>query len=290
MNVMKDLLLNLKMLKPMSPSIVRLAEVLSDTGTDLEEVISIIRFDGALTANILKIVNSAWSAPSGRIDTLREAVVRLGEARILMMIMGLKAKGYLTKSCEGYGLAEEELWRHSLLAALIAQHMNLFASVDVPSVAFTAALLHDIGKLFLSRYLLKKDVRERLCALISIEGMTHLEAERSVLATDHTVVGGMVCRRWNFPESLTRAIEGHHNPDATCDRIVDAVHLANIAAKATGIGLGREGMNLCASRDAAERLGITVEALESLVATGLSELAGIERMMNIDTETVSSVS
>ncbi|RKY24205.1 MAG: hypothetical protein DRP79_08085, partial [Planctomycetota bacterium] len=185
----------------------------------------------------------------------------------------------MIQPCKGYSLAERELWRHSLAAAIAAGKISSFTRKPIPGSAFTAALMHDIGKLILTRY----HDPEKISVINRMveKGALYIEAERSVLGTDHAVVGGMMAKRWQFPESLVHAIEKHHDPDAESSPVLDTVHVANIVAKTLGIGLGSDQMNLTASTDAAERLGLSSKTLEALCAAVPDELSKTEALFEV---------
>ncbi|NTV53825.1 MAG: HDOD domain-containing protein, partial [Candidatus Firestonebacteria bacterium] len=155
------------------------------------------------------------------------------------------------------------------------ESLHLFTDHPVSGAAFTAALVHDIGKLVLGRHL-SPEVLHEIRRLIEEDKLTYIDAEFKVLGTDHAKVGGAVARHWQFPETLVRAIELHHNPDANPDPVLDAVHLSNLTAKLIGAGLGSEQLNMLASSEAARRLGLSSAGLESLCAHVQAELEKAE--------------
>lgn len=267
-------------LAPMPASVVRLAAMVADPRSGAQEAAQVIELDQALTANVLRWANSAWSASQRVIETVREAVLRLGTARILEFAVGHVVGGLMRKPCEGYGLGEYELWRHSVASALAVERLGSLTTQMVPGTAFTAALLHDFGKLLLNRYL-SGDVIHLIAERVETKKITYLEAEREVLGTDHAAVGGAVARHWRFPEPLVLAIENHHSPDTSPDPVLDAVHLANAVAKLVGVGLGREAMNVHVSVEAAGRLGLTSAGLETLCAAVQDDLARTEEIWGI---------
>jgi len=267
-------------LAPMPASLTRLASVISNPNSSVADVVAVIEFDQALTANILKMANSAWSAAASPIDTVRAAVLRLGGGRVFELAVGHQVVGPMSKSCPAYDLPEYELWRHSVAAALAAEHLGEFATVKPPPAAFTAALLHDIGKLVLNRTV-GPEVVQRIRETAKAHGSTYIEAERQVLGADHAETGAAVARYWRFPTEIVNAIERHHEPDLIVDRVLDAVHIANAVAKLNGIGLGGEQMNMNASTQAAARLGLSSGGLESLCATVRIELARTEELWKI---------
>jgi putative nucleotidyltransferase with HDIG domain len=267
-------------LTPMPASLARLAAVVGRPDSGVADVGAVVELDQALTANVLRLANSAWSAASVPIDTVRGAVLRLGAGRILELAVGERVAGQMSRECPGYELGEHELWRHSVAAALATEHLNRFATKNVPSVAFTAALLHDIGKLVLGRHL-NPEIINQVRELARVEKLCYLEAERRVIGTDHAQVGGAVARHWQFPAQIVDAVERHHDPDAQPEPVLDAVHIANAVAKLIGIGLGSEQMNMKASSEAATRLGLSSSGLESLCATVMDELAKTEELWGV---------
>jgi putative nucleotidyltransferase with HDIG domain len=262
-------------LAPMSSSVPRLAKVVSDPDGQIADITRVVELDEALTANVLRWANSAWSRSQNPVVSVREAVIRVGAGTILKMVVGERVKNSLGQNAPAYELDEQELWRHSVAAALAAESLHLFTDHPVSGAAFTAALVHDIGKLVLGRHL-DADALRQIRQLIDEEKLTYIEAEFKVLGTDHAKVGGQVARHWKFPETLVRAIELHHDPDASPDPVLDSVHLSNLVAKLIGEGLGTEQMNMRASSEAAHRLGLSSSGLESLCAHVQTELQKAE--------------
>ena len=277
-------LAEIEALYPLSPSVGRLATLVCDESVDFGEVVRVIELDQAFTANVLRLANSAWSASRTPIGTVKDAVGRLGSDRILQLVVGNRLAGLMQQPCDGYELAERELWRHSVASALAAELLAGRASVSVPRLAFTAALVHDIGKLVLSRHLTSELVDE-VRALMLTEDRCYLDAEREVLGIDHSEVGGAVAEHWRFPEELIRAIENHHEPDVLATPVLDVIHIANFVAKAIGVGLGVEQMHLRMSASAPKRLGLSEECLDAVCADAVVELETAEQMYGLAPKT-----
>lgn len=263
-------------LAPMPASVVKLTQVVSNPDATLQEVTRLIELDQALTANVLRAANSAASASRSEIISIKDAVVRLGSAKILKLAVGQHAIKSMSREFTGYGLCENELWRHSVASALAAESIVKFTDVAIPNIAFTAALLHDIGKLLLERHL-SPTVIKAMLSQIEKEGLTWREAEYKVLGTDHTEVGAAIARHWQFPNEITLAIEHHHDPDPMEDVLFDVVHISNSVAKLIGVGLGAEQLYSNVSTEAAERLGLTQNDIESLCAKVKDELLESEK-------------
>jgi putative nucleotidyltransferase with HDIG domain len=273
---LSDLSKEIDHLDPIPISLPRLASAVADPDADLHSIVSIIEYDPALTANTLKLANSAYYSSGSLISSVREAVQRLGAGRILQHSLGHRLRTKMAQSCPGYDLEEQELWRHSVAAAVAADLMPRYATTSIHPVSFTAALLHDVGKLVLSRHL-SPQVKEAIQRASRVHRLSYVEAERAVLGFDHAQVGGVMARRWVFPEILASAIARHHHPHTgTGDRAaLLAVHTANAVAKLIGIGMGSEEMNMPVDSAAAQELGLTANKLEALCAATQQEFPKI---------------
>jgi putative nucleotidyltransferase with HDIG domain len=131
-------------------------------------------------------------------------------------------------------------------------------------MAFTAGLLHDIGKVVLGQKVAEEYAR--IIMLVTEHKRAFVEAEREILGFDHTEVGALLAERWKLPEKLVLCIRYHHTPSALDppDPLVDTIYLANIVCLLLGIGLGADG--LCTRADPAvlRRYGLNEHDLESV--------------------------
>lgn len=218
-------------LEPLPASVGRLAALISDPRSEIKQVVDVVAFDQGLTARLLRMANSAMSASRRPVSTVREAVVRLGTGPVLSLTAGVHVKRRLKQAIPEYGLSEGDLWRHSVAAALAAESLPACVKVPVPAETFTAALLHDVGKLVLSRFLYP-EVGELLTRAHREAGLTKLQAEVEILHTHHGELGGIIAGEWKLPETIVRGITYHHIPDSSRDTASDAVHIANVVAKA----------------------------------------------------------
>ncbi|MCB1058871.1 MAG: HDOD domain-containing protein [Calditrichaeota bacterium] len=264
--------LDIERLEPVSATVPRLAKVVADENSSVDDICNVIEYDPALTANAIKLANSAYFASPGEVQTVREAIHKIGAGRILQDAVGRELGPRFLVAVPAYELDELELWQHSIAAATAASLLPRYSKVAIPPVAFTAALLHDFGKLVIGRHLDDESRADIMRA--TDEGMTYVQAERYVLGLDHAQVGGLVARRWKFPEELANCIAWHHHPlrDNLNNPALDAVHIANAVAKTIGLGLGVEGMNMKVDTDAVRSLGLTMESIETLCAQTMLEL------------------
>ena len=129
-------------------------------------------------------------------------MIRLGASPVLALTLGMNVRRHLGDSLPQYGLSEGELWRHSVAASLAAELLTSTAAQRPPPEAATAALLHDVGKLVMARFLDRSCSTS--CAARQKQGATRIDAEAEVLGIDHAELGGLIARSWALPESLVR--------------------------------------------------------------------------------------
>jgi putative nucleotidyltransferase with HDIG domain len=278
MPIPKALLDGIENLDPLPITAQKLTIKLASDNVSIAELTDIVEYDQAVASNILRVANSSLYRGKVPIDTLRAAVSRLGTKTLLSIVLHDHLRR-LSVDAPMYALTEHDLWAHGAAASIAVNELAVECpDAETPAGASIAALVHDIGKLIIVRYM-KADVRN-LLDLCEVDAISFVEAERRVLGCDHAEVGGAMAREWKFPEDIARTVEGHHRvPYEKPTRMMDAVMLGNLAAKTIGVGLGAEGMNFETDADAAARLGVTFIAFSRVCArtsARLKDLSSLE--------------
>jgi putative nucleotidyltransferase with HDIG domain len=250
-------------LAPLPATTIRLAQVLADEKSSLDDAAKVISFDQALAADVLKMSNSTFSASRRRIETVREAVLRIGGSRILEMLISRHVKGPMKRTLPHYGYSEDDLWRHSVASAVAAESLNKIIKTSVSGVAYTAALLHDIGKLVMIRNFPEAEMQQVFLSMQS-DKISWAEAEKNIFGFTHGDVGARVAQAWKLPEAIEGAIRFHNDPNNGFDPVTDSVRVANITARVLGQGIGLEGMGIEIDAQLYGRLGITDEGFDKL--------------------------
>jgi len=242
------------------------AAVWSEKGS-VKDAVAAIEYDQAVTADVLKWANSASSGSTRKIATIREAVIRLGGVRILEHLIARHVRGTMNRALPVYGYAGQDLWRHSVAAGVAAGELARHVPGSSDGLLFTAALLHDIGKLFLGTGAPAAEM-ENVWRLVNADtgAQTCEQAEREVLGFSHVDVGAEVVSAWRLPEEIVEAIRRHHDAGGEGDRVTDGVKAANFMARAVGAGIGHEGMGLAMDGAVAQRLRLSRDTLEKLCA------------------------
>lgn len=267
----------------LSPSTAQLIQLTAQPDYDLDDVIRIVKHDAPLTAQLLKVVNSPVYRPVNPITSVDRAVVFLG-SRVVVSIATASTTGkLLIGALSGYEGEDFALWRHNLFCALASRAVARFGRGNVPpDSAFTAGLLHDIGKAILSQFL--QNSSEELVSQISRgEAADYLQAEERFLGLDHTQVGFELARHWKLPSALQEAIRHHHHPDQASEEfrpLVYAVHLGDIIAMLGGHGTGSDAMQYAMVEDYQRFFSIGEDDLARLLLQVTEEFSALSTSFN----------
>jgi len=255
----------------MSGTAARVLKLLDDPDTSISGIGEILRYDPGLTANILKLTNSAYFGFPSQIGSVKQAVVLLGSKRVIHLVMASCVNAIMDEQVLGYDLPPGELWRHSIAVSVAAEGLVKKLKIPPAEEIFTAALLHDVGKLVLGDFV-KEELKE--IESIALEGIPFQVAEQKVLGTDHAEIGAEILKRWSFPPEVVNAVRWHHDPDSADETstLVDIVHVANVLCLMIGIGVGREGLHYEPSPLATKRLGLKTKQLELVASQTLGWL------------------
>jgi putative nucleotidyltransferase with HDIG domain len=255
----------------------KLLSLLDDPDVSFAQLEEIIRYDPGLTADILKLTNSAYFGIPLKVSSVKQGMTMLGWKRLLQLVMTLCMSTLMKKPVPGYDLPQGELWRHSIAVSIAAE--NIVKTLKIPDAedVFTAALLHDVGKLVLGSFV-KKDL-EFIEDMVS-KGLTFDVAEHIILGTDHAEVGSHILKQWSFPDELVNAVRWHHNPES-CERyckMSDIVHVANNIGKEVGAGRKKSDLHSELSVQAIDNLGLKPDDLEGIAE---QTLEGVDRLAEV---------
>ena len=254
---------------PVMPSAAgKLMKLLDDPGATPAQIEEVLRYDPGLTANILRLVNSAYIGLPAKVGSVRQGIALIGMARLKKLAMATFVTSMLKKDIPGYDLPAGELWRHSIAVSVTAESLQKELQMPDNPEIFTAALLHDVGKLVLGHFV--KDDLAKIEAEAD-KGIPFDQAERNILGTDHAEVGAMILNNWSFPKQVVTAVKWHHDPENApgAPLILDLVHVANMLCMMIGIGVGREGLQHQPSPVSAKRLGLRPGHLEMVASKTL---------------------
>lgn len=276
---LKKLIAQANELPAFPASTVRLTQLVTNPNSNLSDVADVIAYDQALTVKVLRAANSAASASATRVTTVHGAVMRMGTAQLMALAVASGARPHLQKAIPAYGLDEGALWRHAVAAAVAAEAMPAFCSVEAPPEIFTAALLHDIGKQVMGRFL-SQEILHFIAQARDVDHLSQLDAETQILGVHHGELGGIIAQHWQLPNRVVKGIAHHHDPHEDRDVVCDFVYLANLIAKRTEANLEGRTLEFACPPEVAARLGMKAGELEDLCAAAAARFAQVSLRYN----------
>lgn len=207
----------------------RVNEMLADANVTSAQVGRVIRLDPALTARLLKIVNSAFYGFPSRIDTVTQAVTIIGLSELRALVVASSA--YIAfKSIPTDLVDMDSFWHHSVYTGLVARNLAPQCGIPGREAAFLSGLLHDVGHLVIYSQL--PDEACRIIEQTDAADRSSCAVERDVLGFDHAQVGAELMQQWGLPQDLWEPVRFHHEPAAAENYAKDAglIHVANAIA------------------------------------------------------------
>ncbi len=251
----------------------RLNRVVQDPATSAQDVASLIAADPVLTAKVLKAVNSPFYGAPKRISSVHHAIVTLGFAAVRSIVLGSSIGELIPGGGRG-GLDSRALWTHSLAVGAAARAIGRRLHLPQTDELFVAGLLHDVGKVVADVHL--RESFARAVQLVRDEDILLLDAERRTLSITHAEIGAMVLEQWNLAPGVVDAVRCHHNPvlaEQQHQQAAAAVHLADLIARALGVGSGGDRRIPRISDHAWQVLGFRPDDLDGLLAEAATEIS-----------------
>ncbi|MGD9368992.1 MAG: HDOD domain-containing protein, partial [Desulfobacteraceae bacterium] len=252
-------------LKPIPQVALKVMRLIDKNRYDIESIANEIRKDQVITARMLQMANSAMFPTKKTISSLDHAIVYLGQDLLVKLVLTAAVQGYYEQSGMGYALCKGGVYFHSVGCAHVAEILARKTNREDPAKAYTAGLLHDIGKVVLDQYvasaypLFYRDLMKEKGDILPIE--------KQLLGMDHTEVGSLLARQWSFPPALAYAIRHHHHayPSAEYAELSATVYLADLLMSRFHTGLEIERLGIRALDKHLDTLGLTHGNFEDLI-------------------------
>ena len=265
-------------LEPFPRAAMQLVEIVADEKRALSEVAGIVMQDPNLTANVLRLANSASYGLKQQVASIDRAVSLLGGQIILEIALISMTAATFKNAQTGYGLLKGEPWRHAMTSAVFAREIAKRYGLKSADVVFTAGLIKDIGKVILDRYM--SGAAARIDELIYEKGWPFFEAEKKVLGVDHAELGALAFEKWGFPEKLILIVRNHHlqKTPVVAPRETCAVFLGDTVCSMMGVGTGKDGLNYPFGDEHLLRY-FDLQSFDSLVASLYLHLDSIKDLL-----------
>ena len=218
---------NISSLPQFPENIIMVQKMINDPKSEMSDIARQISMDPALTADLLKIVNSAQYMLSKKVDSIAEAVKMVG-------IRGIKnlLYSYGTQKLLGDDTSDKKaLWEHCYKAAFYAFNLvkNFRKDRNLLDDVYVGGILHDMGKIIFSN--VHPDLLKKINEFCNERGMPSSTFEDLSAGMNHAEIGALIAEKWNFPEGLVNSIRYHHDPLSAPEEyrdLVNTVYLANM--------------------------------------------------------------
>jgi len=219
---LEKILGSLDKLPPFSPVLTRLLATLADEDVSFGELAGIIETDAVLAGNLLRVVNSPLYGRISTINSVRHAVSIIGSVKIRNLVLGMSVSRRWAAARVPSKWDAKQFNVHSLAVAVMSDLVALETPVPYPEGAFTAGLLHDVGKLLIA--VATPENFETIYSRYQAGGAVN-GCEAEVAGVSHAEISGAILDRWKLPEPICKAVAYHHAP-AEADK--GQLHLAHV--------------------------------------------------------------
>ena len=217
-----------------------------------------------------------------KISNINDAVIYLGQKNLFVAIQTAGISKYYRKGAPGYFDKATDLWEHSVAVALMSQIISRKITGKEDTTLYTAALLHDVGKIILGEFV--RDSLVKISQMVYKQNISFLEAEESVLGINHADLGGKIAEHWNFPAEIRDAIAYHHRPDLLEkeEKIMPwMVYIADQACLMLGFGGGVDGLAYRAIDQVLKKFNLRMKDLEMSMVLLSDDLNHAKELISI---------
>ena len=277
-----DIISGIDTLTPIPPVAAQIMALAEDENSSMSDIADLIIHDPSITASLLKICNSAYFGLSRQIESVRDAITLLGLDQIVELVLLNGTAQNFRDEPDGYGLGEGELWHHAVLSAHVAKVLAKNHGLENKKhLIFTAALLKDIGKIIMGRFVAFS--YEKINILVHSKGYSFNEAEKEIIGMNHEELGAQVGKKWRFGDKLIYIIRNHHMTDETCrnDPETALVYLADIVCMMIGFGTSVDGLAYRFYSDVLNRMNLTEKDLQNVIFDTGEHRQKIEKLLNL---------
>ena len=256
---------SIETIQPIPQVALKILRLIDEEEYDIKVLTEEIRKDQVISARTLKLCNSVIFAGTNKIESLDHALVYIGLQMLVKLVISASVDNYFSHSGSGYSLCKGGLFHHAIGTAIISEKLAALTGRVKPWLAYTAGLLHDIGKVVLDQYV--SSAYPLFYRKLSDEDSSFSDTEKTILGIDHTEIGSNLARKWSFPQSLIDVIRYHHQPEDAAQNLelAHTVYLADLLMSRfnTGLELERLDTGLLSARLAT--IGLSVERFPDIV-------------------------
>ena len=263
-------------IKPIPQAAIKAMRMLNEQGSSFKDIAAEIRKDQIISANVLRICNSALFKGSAKIDTLDDALIILGRDVLVKSVLLAAINNYFNQAGSGYALCYGGMYHHAVSSAMIAEALAKESGKVRPQTAYTAGLLHDIGMVVLdqalaaSTPLFYRNMQEEQTDVLTVE--------KKIFGIDHCAAGKKLARKWSFPANLADCIATHHNPEkaSSSPRLAHILFLTELIMSRFHTSLELMPTSVEYFETSLKKLGLSISGFPDIVSKIPMDALGID--------------
>ncbi len=254
-------------LLPIPQTALKIIRMINDDSYSFREVSREILQDQVLSARIIRMCNSVSISPGIKVDSIEKALLRIGDKNLILMALSFSMQNFISHARQGYSLCKGGIFHHSVWTASISGKLAELTGKAHPDLAYTAGLLHDIGKVILDQYIYS--AYPLFYRQLQIQGNDLTAAEKTLFGIAHTEAGYLLACRWGMPEFVSETILHHHEPDkANGNRcLAHLVYVADLISSRFVLGHHVDKMDTSHLRSSLNVIDFNTENLPALLAS-----------------------
>ena len=261
-----DILNTIDQLKPIPQTALKIFRMFQTDRHHITDITDELAKDQVLSGQTLKLCNSALFAGMVKINTLNDAVLIMGENMLIKSVITAAVNTYYNQTeTSGYSLCKGGLFFHAVGVASTAEKIAEKSGRSAVKLAYTAGLLHDIGKVILDQYV--ADASPLFFRKLSQKNEDFTQLEKKLLGITHSEAGTILAKKWNFSDELSEVIQLHHTPEEAKKNkdLTYIIYLADLLMEKFNAGFDLEKMQTKSLDNALDHLGFTMADLPELV-------------------------
>lgn len=243
--------------RPIPQVALKVVRMIRDHHSSMQDVANEVRRDQVISAGVIRLCNSAFTAPRTKVSSIDRALVLLGEKLLLQVVASAALEQFFSDSGKGYSLCKGGLFQHALGVAMVAEGLAKLTGCVSSGVAYTAGLLHDIGKVVLDQYI--ASATPFFYRRTQVDGIELCKVETDQFGVTHPEVGERLAESWSLPKNLIDTIRYHHLPEqATIQpKLTHLVYLADLLMSRFQVGQELERLNTDALALSLQEVGLS---------------------------------
>jgi HD-like signal output (HDOD) protein len=242
--------------------LVKAAELAKDPNTDLPAICELLRNDGPLAADIIRISNSSYYAPATFHSNLTSAVNMIGLREVNRVVNLSLARQMFARDLASYGVSANDYWSDSIAAALVMEALAKHSGLNLED-AYTIGILHAIGRVLINR------VIEEHGFTIYWDGHQPIQDwERGSVGFDYAEAGAMLLEHWCFPTPTCDIIRWQLNPEKAVEQVslLGSLQFAQRLLALTGLDFENTGWQFPETDPFVRAAGLTAERISQYIS------------------------